>query len=83
MVRREGSAMSALRAPTIGIAAIILLTMATLNIEASARGMGGGARGGCGRGMSLGHGFRGASFGRGGPGFSRGIGRSATEILLR
>ena len=70
--------MSALRAPTIGIAAIILLSVATLDIEASARGMGGGARGGGGRGVNFGHGFGGASFGRGGPGFSHGIGRSAT-----
>jgi LTXXQ motif family protein len=64
--------MSALRAsvwaPPIGIAAIILLAVAMLDIGASARGMGGGARGGGGRGVS---------FGRGGPGFSHGIGRSA------
>jgi hypothetical protein len=64
-----GIAMSALRAsvwaPPIGIAAIMLLAVAMLDIGASARGMGAGARGG------------GASFGRGGPGFSHGIGRSA------
>ena len=64
--------MSALRAsvwaPPIGIATIMLLAVAMLDIEASARGMGGGARGG---------GSRGVSFGRGGTGFSHGIGRSA------
>jgi hypothetical protein len=47
----------------------MLLAVAMLDIEASARGMGGGARGG--------GGSRGVSFGRGGTGFSHGIGRSA------
>jgi hypothetical protein len=56
------------RAPAIGILAIILLAVAMLDIEASARPMGGGARG-TGRGVSFGHGFGGASFSRGSPGF--------------
>jgi hypothetical protein len=80
--------MSALRgfvqAPAT-LAIIILLAVAVLDIEASARGMGGGVRGG-GRGVSFGHGVGGASFGHGfgaagfgraSPGFGHGSGRSA------
>ena len=62
---------ASVRAPAIGILAIILLAVAMLDIEASARGLGGGVRGG-GRGMSFGRGSGGANFGRGGPGFSHG-----------
>ena len=55
------------RAPIIGMLAISLLLLAELGIEASARGLGGGAPGG-GRGVSFGHGFGGANFGHGSPG---------------
>jgi hypothetical protein len=49
--------------------------MATLNVDANARGGGGGAHGH--GGASFGRGIGRASFGRGGPGFSHSIGRSA------
>ena len=66
--------MSALRAsvwaPAIGILAVILLVVATLDIEASAHGMG--------RGVGSG-GSRGASFGRGGSALSRGWNRSTVH----
>ena len=72
--------MSALRVsafmPALGIAAIILLAVAMLDFEANARAMGAGGRGG-GRGVSLGHGVGGASFGRSGASFNHGIGRPA------
>jgi hypothetical protein len=71
--------MSALRVstlmPALAIVGIILLAMAMLDIDASAHGVGAGARGGN-RGVSFGRGVGGASVGRGGLGFSHGGSRS-------